>query len=194
MGVPEIKRLSRDTYTGTTTSVEIRSPVKVTGVERMMLIAQGGLQRQLSAFFGRSITVERIYTKTTPRGAGASKDHPIHQERQVHLVCGPKVVCVATSSVTVTSPETERLLLDEKFALGQIFRHLRADPEFLLLNVDSQIVAGKRELRRTYLLETEGIRCEILEVFPDRDMFVLGEAWLDMVDEDSWESSSGSSE
>ncbi len=112
----------------------------------------------------------------------------------MHLVCGRKVVCVATSSVTVTSPETERLLLDEKFALGQIFRHLRADPEFLLLNVDSQIVAGKRELRRTYLLETEGIRCEILEVFPDRDMFVLGETWLDMVDEDSWESSSGSSE
>ena len=111
----------------------------------------------------------------------------------MHLVCGPKVVCVATSSVTVTSPVTERLLLDEKFALGQIFRHLRADPEFLLLNVDAQLVRGKRELRRTYLLETEGIRCEILEVFPDRDMFVMGEAWLDQ-DEESWESSSGSSE
>lgn len=146
-----------------------------------------------SAFFGRPITVERIYTKTTPRGSGASPEHPIHQERQVHLVCGPKVVCVATSSVTVTSPVTERLLLDEKFALGQIFRHLRADPEFLLLNVDAQLVRGKRELRRTYLLETEGIRCEILEVFPDRDMFVMGEAWLDQ-DEESWESSSGSSE
>ena len=85
---------------------------------------------------------------------------------------------MATSSVTVTSPECERLLLDEKFALGQIFRHLRTYPEFTLLDVGAQVVAGKRELRRTYQLETEGIKCKILEVFPDRDMFDQGEAWL----------------
>ena len=37
---------------------------------------------------------------------------------------------------------------------------------------------GKRELRRTYTLSTEGFFCEILEVFPDRDMFIQGETWL----------------
>lgn len=37
---------------------------------------------------------------------------------------------------------------------------------------------GKRELRRTYTLETEGFQTEILEVFPDREMFVRGEDWL----------------
>ena len=84
----------------------------------------------------------------------------------------------ATSSVTVTSSECERLLLDEKFALGQIFRHLRTYPEFALLKVDAHMVNGLRELRRTYKLETEGIRCEIEEVFPDRNMFDMGEAWL----------------
>lgn len=132
-----------------------------------------------SAFFARTITIECIYTKTSPRGSGASTDHPIEQERQVHLKCGPRILCIATSSVIVTSPECERLLLDEKFALGQIFRHLRTYPEFTLLDVDAQLASGKRELRRTYQLETPGIKCKILEVFPDRDMFDKGEAWLD---------------
>lgn len=39
-------------------------------------------------------------------------------------------------------------------------------------------VGSKRELRRTYTLETEGFLAEILEVFPDRDMFIRGETWL----------------
>lgn len=128
--------------------------------------------------FARTINIECIYTKTGPRGAAASLDNPIHQERQVHLKCESKVICVATSSVTVTSPECERLLLEEKFALGQIFRHLRIYPGFALIDMGTRVVNSKRELRRTYVLETEGIRCEILEVFPDRDMFDLGEAWL----------------
>lgn len=132
-----------------------------------------------SAYFARTITIQCIYTNTDPRGAGASPDHPIRQARQVHLKCGPRLLCVATSLVTVTSPECERLLIDEKTALGQIFRRLKAYPEFSLIHVDAQVVNGKRQLSRRYLLEIEGISCEILEVFPDRDMFDQGEAWLD---------------
>ncbi|KAI0637268.1 hypothetical protein C8Q77DRAFT_558347 [Trametes polyzona] len=171
--------LARDTYTGASTSVEIDCPADVIGVERIMLVAQGDLQRLLSAFFGRTINIECVRSDTGPRGTGASPRNPIKQTRQVHLKCGTHVLCVATSSVTVTSPECERLLLDERFALGQIFRHLRRYPDFSLLNVGAQIVDGKRELSRTYTLETEGIKCEILEVFPDRDMFSRGAAWLD---------------
>ncbi|KAI0747844.1 hypothetical protein C8Q80DRAFT_697624 [Daedaleopsis nitida] len=177
-GLAEDTRLTRDTYTGASTTVEIRCPDDVTGLERIILVAQGDLQRHLSALFARTITIDCIYTKTGPRGTGASLDNPIYQERQVHLKCGSQIVCVATSSVTITSPECERLLLDEKFALGQIFRHLRSYPRFALIDMGTQVVNGKRELRRTYVLETEGIGCEILEVFPDRDMFDLGEAWL----------------
>ena len=70
-------------------------------------------------------------------------------------------------------------MLDEKFAIGQTFRHLRVFPRFTLLDVETDVVNGKRELRRTYRRETEGIICDILEVFPDRDMFDIGEAWLD---------------
>ncbi|KAI0751195.1 hypothetical protein C8Q80DRAFT_557835 [Daedaleopsis nitida] len=172
--------LTRDSYTGASTSIEICCPdnVALTGLERIMVVAQGDLQRHLSAFLARTVIIECIYTKTSPLSSSASRAHPIHQERQVHLKCGQRILCVATSSVTITSPECERLLIRDRFALGQIFRHLRTYPDFALLNVDAQLVDGKRELRRTYSLETEGIRCEILEVFPDRDMFDLGETWL----------------
>ena len=142
----------------------------------------------LSAYFSRTITIECIYTRTERRGGSASIDNPIRQARQVHLKCGSRLLCIATSLVTVTSPECERLLIDEKTALGQIFRRLKVYPEFSLLHVDAKVVNGKRELNRTYLLETEGISCEILEVFPDRDMFDLGEAWLDQDTDESDES------
>lgn len=131
-----------------------------------------------SAFFGRPINVKRIYANASPRLRPASPEHPITQSRQVHLLCANRVVCVATSIVTITSPESERLFLDDKFPIGQTFRQLRRNPQFSLLSVETPMVRGKRELRRTYMLETEGFKTEILEVFPDRDMFSRGEDWL----------------
>jgi hypothetical protein len=60
-------------------------------------------------------------------------------------------------------------------------------PLFSLLNVstrdfgESKEDGGgyKRELSRLYKLETDGFECEIEEVFPDREMFVTCERWLD---------------
>ncbi|KAF9228401.1 hypothetical protein BS17DRAFT_773645 [Gyrodon lividus] len=143
-----------------------------------MLAAQGDLQRLLSTFFARPILVKCIYANASPRLRPASPENPITQSRQVHLLCAKRVLCIATSMVTITSPECERLFLDEKFPIGQTFRQLRRNPRFSLLNVETLAVRGKRELRRTYTLETEGFLAEILEVFPDRDMFTRGEAWL----------------
>jgi len=143
-----------------------------------MLAAQGDLQRLLSAFFGQPIHVKCIYANASTRLRPASLEHPITQSRQVHLLCANRVVCVATSIVTITSSESERLFLDDKFPIGQTFRQLRRNPQFSLLSVETPTVRGRRELRRTYTLETEGFKTEILEVFPDRDMFCRGEDWL----------------
>ncbi|KAI6045108.1 hypothetical protein EDC04DRAFT_199003 [Pisolithus marmoratus] len=153
-------------------------PRDVTGIERIMITAQGDLQRLLSAFFGRPIFVEPVCVDTSPRLHSASPDCAITQSRRVHLVCAGKVVCIATSTVALTSPVAERLLLDEKFPIGQTIRKLGQCPRFSLLNVETNTVDTKRELRRTYTLEAAGFFAEILEVFPDRDMFVRGEAWL----------------
>jgi hypothetical protein len=98
----------------------------------------------------------------------------------VHLVCDNVVVCIATSVVTITSPRSERLFFDEKFAIGQLFRELGQTPTFSLLKVDvGKLKAdGSRGLERTYTLEAEGVLCEILEEFADREMFHLGDIWL----------------
>lgn len=171
--------LANDSYSTASTNVELTCvPDDTTGLERIMLAAQGDLQRLLSSFFGRPIFIELIYAHCSPRLTPASSDNPITQSREVHLVCESCTVCVATSTVTITSPQCERLFLDEKFPIGQTFRRLNRTPKFSLLNVETQAIDGKRELRRTYKLETEGFVAEILEVFPDRDMFVRGEAWL----------------
>ncbi|KIJ15508.1 hypothetical protein PAXINDRAFT_168990 [Paxillus involutus ATCC 200175] len=171
--------LANDSYSTASTSVQLTSiPEDTTGLERIMLAAQGDLQRLLSTFFARPILVKCIYANASPRLRPASPENPITQSRQVHLICANRVLCIATSLVTITSPESERLFLDEKFPIGQTFRQLRRNPRFTLLSVETLIVRGKRELRRTYTLETEGFLTEILEVFPDRDMFTRGEAWL----------------
>lgn len=77
-----------------------------------------------------------------------------------------------------------------------MFRRVGKLPDFELMNVgvgpyayidpdvasfsptadpDSESV----ELWRKYKLTVPGFECEIIEVFPDRDLFVGGAAWLD---------------
>ena len=79
----------------------------------------------------------------------------------------PKVACIATSTVTITSPEAAELFLGEKYAIGQTFRGLGRVAEFKLLEVSTSPASQdgdemKREsLRRRYTLRTEGFECDI---------------------------------
>lgn len=163
-----------------------------------MLAATGNLQRLLrqvllwsdlsrhlelnvsySTFFARPIGITVIYAPAPDRSHPATPETPLVQERQVHLVCSGRTVCVATSKVTLTAALPERLLLDEKYPIGQLFRQMQLVPAFSLINVETKLVEGKRVLERLYKMEVPGIVCEIEEVFPDRDMFIQGAPWLD---------------
>lgn len=79
----------------------------------------------------------------------------------------PKVACIATSTVTITSPEAAEFFLDEKYAIGQTFRVLGRVAEFKLLEVSTSPASCdgdevKREsLRRRYTLRTDGFECDI---------------------------------
>ncbi|KAI9449460.1 hypothetical protein BJY52DRAFT_250544 [Lactarius psammicola] len=168
-----------DSFKANTTSVEFPWPVGLTGLERIMLSARGELQRLLSAFFSRTINIKSIYEHTSPRTHTASPEEPITQRREVHLLCGDKIVCIATSHVTITTPHCERLFLDEKFAIGQMFRKMQTPPQFALLDCGVKVEDDKDTLWRRYTLSTEGFVCDIVEVFPDRDVFKLCEQWLD---------------
>ena len=123
--------------------------------------------------------------------ASASPETPIVQTRQVHLQCSGKIVCTATSRVRITSSQCARLFLEEKYAIGQMFRRLEKVPAFELLAVGSGPVdeiersskpsrGGKddEELWRKYRLVIPDFECEIIEVFPSREMFMAGESWL----------------
>lgn len=127
--------------------------------------------------------------------AAASDASPLVQTRQVHLQCSGKIVCTATSTVRMTSPWCAHLFLEEKYAIGQMFSRMEKVPAFELLAVglgpvedaskDSQSgeYLGRRkrhnQLWRKYRLFVPDFECEILEVFPSRDMFLGGDRWLD---------------
>jgi hypothetical protein len=119
--------------------------------------------------------------------ASTSPDTPIMQERQIHLVCMGKIVCVATSTVRITSPECARLVLEEKYGIGQVFRRIAKVPGFDILAVGvgpSPKAPGKEDkqandqLWRKYRVGVPEFECEILEVFPSREMFTHCEHWL----------------
>ncbi|KAF5389184.1 hypothetical protein D9757_003486 [Collybiopsis confluens] len=169
----------KEGWTPDQTIVRIDQPERYTGLERIMLVAQGDLQRLLSAFFADVINVEVLYAHNTSRHLAASPETPVIQTRKVLLKCRSVVVCTATSTVTFTSPECERLMLDEKFAIGQTFRYMKEIPAFRLKSVlIAGTPSGEEELSRTYTLACPGIHCEILEVFPSRSMFTDGEEWF----------------
>ncbi|KAG6886127.1 hypothetical protein C0993_002646 [Termitomyces sp. T159_Od127] len=198
------------TYSPKSTSINFPWPKEVTGLERIVLSAKGDLQRMLSAFFARPITIATVYSSTfyyrniherpvpltLPNPtvvASASRDSPITQIRQVHLQCSNKIVCTATSTVCITSPTVANLFLVEKYAIGQMFSRMGKAPEFELISVglgpvtDAVTTSSQSEkphttdeqLWRKYRLSVEDFECEILEVFPTREMFVSGLHWLE---------------
>ena len=108
----------------------------------------------------------------------------------MHLLCGGKIVCTATSTVHAASPECAHLFLEEKYAIGQVFRRLTKAPAFELLAIGvgpypkalgmEAVPADDSggELWRKYKLAIPEFECEILEVFPSREMFTRCEQWL----------------
>ncbi|KAG6896665.1 hypothetical protein C0992_006799 [Termitomyces sp. T32_za158] len=148
-----------------------------------------------NAFYHRTIH-ERPVPLTLPNPtaiASVSRESPITQTRQVHLQCSNKIVCTATSSVRITSPTVANLFLVEKYAIGQMFSRMGKVPEFELVSVglgpitDAVPTSSHSEkphttdeqLWRKYRLSMEDFECEILEVFPTREMFVGGQYWLE---------------
>ncbi|KAF9447356.1 hypothetical protein P691DRAFT_793579 [Macrolepiota fuliginosa MF-IS2] len=125
----------------------------ISRVEQAALSAQGELQKVLSAYFERPISITVVSCETfwyptanSPREplplppdpiaiAQASPETPIIQKRRVHLVCSGKVVCTATSTIHIISPSAAYLFLVENYAICQVFRRMEREPKFQLLDV-----------------------------------------------------------
>jgi len=184
--------MSNDSFTPQGTRFDFTWPKGISGIERVACCSNGDLQRMLSAYFNLPISVQRVWVETTPDPYPfvPSEATPVTQTRRVHLIVtplpvngastapAPKVACIATSTVTITSPEAAKFFLDEKYPIGQTFRVLGRVAEFKLLEVSTSRAAQesgevtRESLRRRYTLRTDGFECDIEEVFPDRSMFV----------------------
>ncbi|KAL5635704.1 hypothetical protein ACGC1H_004497 [Rhizoctonia solani] len=167
--------MSSDSFSTNQTYFQFEWPAEITGLERIALTAKGDLQRTLSAYFSKPISVQRIWeTPASGPVSSASPETPVTQTRRVNLMCEGHVACVCISTIKMSTQETAHLFLEEKFAIGQMFRRMGKPAAFQLISAGvepSLAGSGQENLWRTYTLKTDGFECEIKEIFPDRRMF-----------------------
>ncbi|KAI8896388.1 hypothetical protein BC833DRAFT_597694 [Globomyces pollinis-pini] len=147
-----------------------------TPLQRIVLTANGNLQRILSAFFNSKVSVIIIKNDLI-----VEQNDFIQYDRQVHLVCLDKIKCVADSIVTVTDCQLIKLIKENNIGIGQLFRYLNLLPEFKLLEVSK----SETGFSRKYTLQSPGILCELVETFQN-DLFNIeldGELKIDKVNE-----------
>ncbi|KAJ3064906.1 hypothetical protein HDU98_011686 [Podochytrium sp. JEL0797] len=162
------------------TSVSL--PDIFTPLERILLTANGNVQRILSAFYNSPITVkiiknERTFPVSVSR-VSESNGIQYHAEphskailaefdRHVELHCSNQILCTATSTVTLWSKEYLRLVDEENIGIGQLFRYLNILPDFELL----QVGRDSDSFWRVYTLSSgNDVKCVLKEVFPN-DVF-----------------------
>ena len=126
---------------------------QTTAFERLLVTANGNLQRIVSSWFQRPVIV-----KVLRNSKHASKSE---WSRTVCLVCGGCGFCTADSTVILSQRELVEAVETSKIGLGQLFRHFNLLPTFELIS------ARKTDsyLTRKYTLAAAGIFCNIEETF-----------------------------
>ncbi|KAF9160866.1 hypothetical protein DFQ26_005116 [Actinomortierella ambigua] len=156
-------------------------PGGFTGFERILLTANGNLQRLLSAFFNKPVKVEILDNNKVALRSDEDASVMARYHREVNLLCESKVVCNAKSQVLVSDKEIYDLVANKGVGIGQIFRYLDRLPSFDLHGL------GRTEntFWREYSLRIPGVDCRLLEVFPST---LSEDGWLDKApDNISWD-------
>jgi hypothetical protein len=145
-------------FSHTFTKSERGSLSQFTALERILLTANGNLQRILSAYFLSPIEVKihnNTLTSLTPLSANF--------ERLVTIVKEDgKLCCTASSTVVLSDSKVIKLVMEENIGIGQLFRHLNILPEFKL----QEVGRDDKGMYRDYTLTATGIICAIHEEFP----------------------------
>ncbi|KAL6063923.1 Mu-NS [Balamuthia mandrillaris] len=140
-------------------------PEGYNGLERIVLAANGNLQRIMSAYYNSKVTVQILKSE---RRAGESNVY----DRDVNLLCKGKIFCNAKSVVTLQKKEHLELIEENKVGLGQLFFYLRLLPSFELHHTARGAPDSNMLMLRDYTLSADGIVCDIHEEFT-KDMFDL---------------------
>ncbi|CAN0122010.1 unnamed protein product [Scytosiphon promiscuus] len=94
-------------------------------MERVVLTANGNLQRVISSYYNSPVTVDITYCEEV---------EPAVYEREVEISIFGNVFCVAKSLVVLHSPVCAEAVKTGSVGIGQLFRSLDILPSFELLN------------------------------------------------------------
>jgi len=141
-----------------------------TPLQRVVLSANGNLQRLVSSYHNAAVTVTTRYSHRVQSGL---------IEREVELSIMGIVFAVATSTVRLSRADLIAAVEERGLAIGQLFRHLNVMPTFELRDAghlsSGALVEGEAEVPRfyrEYVLSGEGVTCDIREVLR-ADLFAL---------------------
>ncbi|KND02189.1 uncharacterized protein SPPG_02677 [Spizellomyces punctatus DAOM BR117] len=137
-------------------------PTDFSPMERILLTANGNVQRILSAYYNSTVSVDIIHNELINEESASNAETESVFRREVNLRCLNQICCNAKSTVTITDPEYLRLILEQQVGIGQLFRYLNILPEFELLQVGRTVNSFWRE----YDLRSNGVNCRIREEFP----------------------------
>ena len=165
----------------TTTTTRISDLLSFSPLERILLTANGNLQRIVSSYHAKPVQVKVTYNNET------STIGIFHRQVTLHLNQSEIPFCCATSKVTVNNEEMLRAIASNEIGIGQLFRRFDTLPIFTLLAVRRGECTNPKELvsQETPLTETDrlevngpfwrlyrleaaaGIECVIHEQFQD---------------------------
>lgn len=136
-----------------------------TPIQRIMLMANGNLQRVLSAYYNLPVSVEVLYNEPEDPQCLKERTLPTRYCRDINLVCNQVVVCSAQSTVDLLTDKAADLVIGTGVGIGQLFRYMNVLPTFTLLeaNLDSE----GSGFSRIYELRSADVVCTITETFPD---------------------------
>ncbi|CAG8591947.1 10471_t:CDS:2 [Funneliformis mosseae] len=175
-------------------------PNEFSGLERICLTANGNLQRILSSWFNKTVTIDIVKNDSVDIKMEAQKttftignlnyndghvnncnELPILKrfDREVNLVCEDKIICNAKSDVIIRDSSIVQLIEHEGVGIGQLFRYLDKLPSFHL----NYVGRTEKTWWREYSLYIPGVECHIKETFPS-NMFENSEGTIDGDDND----------
>ncbi|CAM9613668.1 unnamed protein product [Discosporangium mesarthrocarpum] len=123
-------------------------------VERIVLTANGNLQRVISSYYNAAVSVSIVKCDET---GDATYD------REVTLSVNGRKLCTAKSIMVLHSPACVKAVRGGEVGIGQLLRLLEVLPSFELLNAGRTSAGG---FWRVYDLHSRHFSCRIHEEFP----------------------------
>ncbi|TPX35353.1 hypothetical protein SmJEL517_g02203 [Synchytrium microbalum] len=127
-----------------------------TPMQRILLTANGNVQRILSAYYNAPVTVDILFNEKI----AGSTENCIMFNRSVDIKVNKYTCCRATSTVSIYDPAYLKLVEEDGVGIGQLFRYLNILPEFQLLEVgrDDGVAGGVGGFWRRYILSAAGVK------------------------------------